>query len=172
MIKKRTPRKRSTKVAIEIIDETSEKKKSPPGTECPVCGAPNGRIECNECGWRVAELGPDYDIRSGDPVTTLTKATRVFKVVKDELKDLREQNKALMINNQKFSELIERMEAQIKTLRADAGKKYVYSYGGGGWGETGDIDTRKLYLKKKAVNVIDINQQLAEIMKLLKRYKK
>ncbi len=158
--------------AIEVIDETSEKKKKAKVNECPVCGAPGGRISCKECGWSVEELGPDYGIRSGDPVTTLQRAERTFRSVKEELKDLREQKNALLVNNQKFSELVESMEMQMKAMRAEAGKRYVYSYGGGGWGEFGDIDVKSLHMKKKPLAISDINRQLEEIMKLLKRYKK
>ncbi len=160
------------KPAIEVIEEDPGKKKAEPGTECPVCGAPNGRIECRKCGWSVAELGPDYDVRSGDPVNTLQRAERTFRSIKEELSDLREQKKALLANNRKFSELVESMETQLRTMRADAGKKFVYSYEGGGWGEIGDIDRTRLLMKKKVVTVNDINRQLTEIMKLLKRYKK
>jgi hypothetical protein len=159
------------KSAIEVIEEDTGKKKAAPGTECPVCGAPGGRLKCDECGWSIEELGPDYDIRSGDPVTTLRRAERTFKSVKDELKALRAEKEALLTNNRKFSELVESMEMQLKTMRADAGKRYVYSYNAGGWGEIGDIDRTKLLMKKKAVSVADINRQLTEIMKLLKRYK-
>jgi hypothetical protein len=158
--------------AIEVIDETSEKKKKAKVNECPVCGAPGGKTKCEKCGWSIEELGPDYGIRSGDPVTTLQRAERTFNSVKEELKDLREQKKALLVNNQKFSELVESMEMQLKAMRADSGKKYVYSYSGGGWGELGDIDRKSLRLQKRPLTVSDINKQLEEIMRLLKRYKK
>ncbi len=160
------------KAAIEIIDETSDKKNKPAGNECPLCGASGGKLKCKECGWSIEELGPDYDIRSGDPVTTLHRAERTFKSVRNELKDLRAQKEALIVNNQKFSQLVDAMEERLKTMRAEAGGKYVYSYNAGGWGAIGDIDRTKLLMKKKVVSVNDINRQLEEIVKLIKRYKK
>ncbi len=160
------------KSAIDIIDESEEKRKSGNNEACPVCGAPNGRLECEKCGWGVEELGADYSVSSGDPVQVLSNAHRTFRAVKEELKDLKKQNAALILNNQKFSELVEGMEKQNKTLRADAGKKYVYSYGTSGWGQIGDLDVNNLHIKRKTASVDDINKQLGEITKLLKHYKK
>ncbi|UCD03314.1 MAG: hypothetical protein JSV63_01600 [Candidatus Aenigmatarchaeota archaeon] len=163
------------KTAIEVIDEAEEKKKKGKVNECPLCGAPGGKVKCKKCGWSMDEdLGPDYDPEEGDPVLAMQRSERTLKKTKEEFRNLREQNRALMINNQRFSELVERMETQAKILRAEAGKKYVYSYTGGGWGQLGDIDPRKLHIniKKKTISVQDINRQLEEITKLLKRYKK
>jgi len=166
-------KKKDMQSAIEVIEEdTGKKGKGSADNACPICGAPNGRLKCDKCGWSIEELGPDYSISGEDPVKTLSKAKHTFKAMKDELRNLREQNIALMTNNQKFAQLVESMEKQLKALRAEMGRKYVYSYNAGGWGQMGDIDRTRLDMKKKTVTVSDINNQLAEIMRLLRRYKK
>ncbi|MCD6496469.1 MAG: hypothetical protein J7K54_04305 [Candidatus Aenigmarchaeota archaeon] len=171
MAKKSKSRKTPVKTAIEIIDE-SEKK---PASEnvCPVCGAPGGREKCDKCGWCIEELGPDYSIADGDPVTTLQRAERTFKSAKEELIQLRKENKALMLNNQKFAELVESMEKELKRLHTEMGRKYIYSYNAGGWGEAAAARLNNIKLEgKKTVTVSDINKQLAEIMRILRHYKK
>lgn len=161
------------KAGIEIIDETSKKSQYSKDNACPACGAPNGKLACDKCGWGIEELGPDYSIAGGDPVQTLSKASYTFKAVKGQLRELKLQNAALMENNQKFTELVEEMEKDLLHMRMETGRKYVYSYNAGGWGEASSAKMEKLKLtKKKHVTVTDINNQLTEITRLLKRYKK
>ncbi len=160
------------KAAIEVIDETEVKRrKKVTGNVCPMCGTPGGKTNCNNCGWGIEDIGPDYSVSSGDPVTTLQKARHEYGSIKLEIKEMKEQNEALIANNRRFTELVEAMEKEINKLRSEAGN-YVYSFNAGGWGKIGDIDKTKLLMKKKTVTVDDINKQLEEIMKLTKRYKK
>ncbi len=163
--------KKST--GIEIVEETPRKKVYDKDNACPICGAPNGKLVCEKCGWAVEELGADYSIQSGDPVQTLSKASHTFKAAKAEIRDLKLEREALLENNRKFTELVEEMEKELEKLRMEAGRKFVYSYDEGGWGETCSSRTTKIKLaEKKRISINDINKQLTEITRLLKHYKK
>jgi hypothetical protein len=158
---------------IKIIEEVSSKKK--PGKKdnaCPACGAPGGRFKCKECGWCVEEMGPEYGGSTKDPVSAIMHARMSYTEMKNDIKSMREKFESLILNNKRFSELVEAMEGEVKRLRLEAGKRYVYRYDQGGWGHIDDIDRAKLHIKKKVITVTDINKQLMEIMRLLRKYKK
>ena len=147
-------------------------KKAANGKPCPVCGAPDSLYRCESCGWGVEELDPFLNTSLKSPLSTMFRARQDFSNIKKEIKGLKDKTESLIINNRKLSELVEAMEKEIGLLRTDAGKKYVYRYEMGGWRQSGDIDAKKLHLDKKNVTVGDINSQLREIMRLLKRHKK
>jgi hypothetical protein len=158
---------------IRIIEEGGKKKKAPAGKPCPVCGAPNGLRHCDKCGWSIEDVpDPMFSPLVGDPVSTLRDARMGYKALREELKGLKEKSRLLAANNEKFAELVEVMGNLISRLRADAGKKYAYSYGRGGWGEAGKEGGSAIYLKKKRMTVEEINRQLMEITHLINRYKK
>ncbi|MBN2330190.1 MAG: hypothetical protein JXC85_00065 [Candidatus Aenigmarchaeota archaeon] len=142
------------------------------GNKCPVCGAPGGKQRCAECGWSVEELGAVFSDSLKDPVTTLINAKEKFLSLKQDKKRLEENVKSLMINNNKFSELVQAMAAEIQRIKSVKKIKYGYNYGEGGWGEIDESDTDKLHLKKKKITVDDLNNQLLGIMRMLDKYGK
>jgi hypothetical protein len=161
---------RKSAIEVEEIGPDSRKAEDD-GTSCPVCGTPNGKLACQKCGWGVADLAPQYGESNLDPVNTLMDARMGYRKMKDEIALLKNLNQLLTQNNQKFVELVETMRALVSRLCAEAGKKYVYSYAEGGWGEAGADGKMALALKKE-VTVDDINRQLAEIVRLIGRYGK
>ena len=142
------------------------------GNKCPVCGAPGGKERCVECGWSVEELGAVFSDSLKDPVTTLINAKERFVALKADKKRLEDHVKSLIINNDKFSELVLAMEGEIQRVKSVKKMKYGYDYGEGGWGEIDESDPDKLHLKKKKITVDDLNDQLVELMRLLKKYGK
>lgn len=161
------------KTGISLVDESPGRKKKPAkGGKCPVCGSPGGKFGCESCGWGMEELGPDFRDSLKDPVSTIMHARLSYSDMKKENAELKKKTESLLFNNSRFSELVEAMENDIKILKTEAGKKYVYSYGMGGWRRIDDIDRTKLRLKTKGVTVSDINNQLREILRLLRKYEK
>ena len=161
------------KPKIEVIEEDRTNSKAvPKGNACPICGAPGGKTACEKCGWSLAELEPDFGPTTKDPLSTIMHARISYAQIKKELQDIKDRIEPLLNNNQRFSELVEAMEAEIKTLRMQSGKKFVYRYNQGGWGQVDDLDKSKLFIQRKTATVDDINRQLMEIMRLLKKYKK
>lgn len=142
------------------------------GSKCPVCGAPGGKEKCAACGWSIEELGEVFSESMHDPLTTLINAKEKFLSLKQDKKRLEDHVKSLVINNNKFSELIQAMEGKIQRVKSAKKVKYGYNYGEGGWGELVESDPEKLHLKKKKVTADNINDQLLEIMRLLEKYKK
>lgn len=140
--------------------------------KCPLCGAPGGKEKCAECGWSIEELGEVFSGSMNDPLTTLINAKEKFLSLKQDNKRLEDSMKSLVMNNNKFSELVQAMEVEIQRMRSAKKVRYGYKYGEGGWGEIEGSDPEKLHLKKKEVTVDDLNDQLHEIMRLLKKYGK
>ncbi len=139
---------------------------------CPICGAPGGKYSCKECGWCSDDAKPVFSDSLDDPVSTITKAKQSYMQMKRENNDLRQRLKTIMLNNNKFSELVEAMEKEIERIRSVKDETYAYNYGEGGWGEVDEADKDSIHLKEKEVTFEDINNQLMEIMRLLKKYKK
>ena len=161
------------KARIEVIEEDRTQATSAPrGNACPVCGEPGGKKECSKCGWGLEELGPEFGQTTKDPVSTIMHARMSYATIKKELEAIKDKIDPLLVNNKHFSELVEAMEAEIKDLRMRSGKKFVYRYNQGGWGQVDDLDASKLFINKKTATVDYINRQLMEIMRLLKKYKR
>jgi hypothetical protein len=162
----------AAKSGIEIIEEGSgSKKKAEKGRECPVCGAPNGLLKCDKCGWGIEEDMEPLFGTDADPVTTLRDARMSFVSIKKEAMQMKEKNRLLLENNRRFADLVEIMGNLIAKLRVDAGKRYSYSFNEGGWGESGK-DGKSAIKLAKHVTVEDINKQLMEITHLINKYKK
>ena len=158
---------------IELIEETGgRQEKRDKSNDCPVCGAPGGLEKCEKCGWGVEEyIDPAFSDKLADPVSTLRDARMGYRSMKEDISKLKETNKLLIENNHKFAELVETMAGTVSKLRTEAGKKYVYSFGEGGWGEAGKDGKSAIRLGKQ-VSVDDINRQLMEITHLINKYKK
>jgi len=158
---------------IELIEEGSGlKTKAEKSNQCPVCGAPNGLLKCEKCGWGIEDDMDPLIGTSLDPVSTLRDAKISFISIRKEAMELKGKNRLLMANNQKFADLVEVMGNLISRMRVDSGKRYAYSFGEGGWGEAGKDGRSAIKFDKKRVTIEDINKQLMEITHLIKKYRR
>jgi len=104
-------------------------------------------------------------------VLKILERDKVFvSKLKKKNEKLKEQIKVLLKNNKILTELIEVLEDKILSLTQDVGKKYVYDYERGGWIIDGSLDKQKMELKEDKVDVRKLNQQLAEIIRLMKMH--
>ena len=108
------------------------------------------------------------EILNDDPIKTLKKTKRLISKLKKENKILREQIKILMRNNKTLTELVEVLEEKILKLTEDLPKKYLYSYERGGWIEKDSLDKRRIELKEEKLSLVKINEQLSEMIRLMK----
>lgn len=107
----------------------------------------------------------------GDPVQTLKKDRDLFRKLKAENDKLREENRKLMKNNGGLVKLVELMEEKVKNLTIDMKKTYSYSYEKGGWMEKGALDEGRIELAPSQINIDSINNQLAEILKMVEKHR-
>ncbi len=63
------------------------------------------------------------------------------------------------------------MEERVRKLTEDVKKNYVYSYEKGGWIEKESFDKGKVELAPSQLTVDSINNQLAEILRMIERHK-
>ncbi len=106
-----------------------------------------------------------------DPVDALRKDKKMVKDIKQELAGLREENRKLTKNNETLVKLVEVMEARIRDLRGFFKDNYVYSFEHGGWVEKDALDRGKIELAPEQLNIDSINNQLAEILRMVERHK-
>lgn len=108
------------------------------------------------------------EILNDDPIKTLKKTKRLISKLKKENKILKEEIKILLRNNKTFTELVEVLEEKILKLTEDRVKKCVYSYERGGWIEKDSLDKRRIKLKEEKLSLYAINEQLSEMIRLMK----
>lgn len=106
-----------------------------------------------------------------DPHDTLRKDKAIFKKLREENANLKEEVRRLSKNNEKLVKLAEIMEDKIKKLTEEIKKNYVYSYEKGGWIEKKAMDRSKVEVAPSQLSVDTINNQLAEILRMIKNYK-
>ena len=165
---------------VELKDEDDSYKERPSKAAraagvCPVCGMPGGKYRCRECGWGIEELGPELSTSMNDPVSTIMHAKLSFSAIRKENEELRQKLDALMTNNRKLTDLVTSIEKENQALRFAKSEKYVYRYDQGGMVDDPVPEESKLHMKGKDilnVTIEDINDQLAEIAKLLERHGK
>ncbi|MCJ7645533.1 hypothetical protein MUO65_01295, partial [bacterium] len=104
-----------------------------------------------------------------DPVTTLSKARSSIREMKASNRELSKRADLLLKNNSKFAELVMVLERKVKALTEEQAKIYKYSYGKG-WIEKDSADPKKLKIVKGRVSVQEINTQMEEILRLIKRH--
>ncbi|MCX6818179.1 MAG: hypothetical protein NTU57_04970 [Candidatus Aenigmarchaeota archaeon] len=107
----------------------------------------------------------------GDPVQTLKKDKMLFKKLKAENDKLREEKRKLLKNNDSLVKLVELMEEKVRNLTIDMKKTYSYSYEKGGWVEKGALDEGRIELAPSQINIDSINNQLAEILKMVEKHR-
>lgn len=106
-----------------------------------------------------------------DPVKVLRRDQELFKKLKKENDGLKEANRKLTKNNETLVKLVELMEEKIKNLTVDMKKNYAYSYEHGGWIEKGALDEGRIELAPSQLNIDSINNQLAEILKMVEKHR-
>lgn len=112
---------------------------------------------------RIAAASLDLD----RPQKILKRDMKAFKDLREKNAKLREEVRKLNKNNEKFIKLVELLENKIKSLTEDMKKQYVYSYEKGGWMEKGSIDKGKIEVAPSQLNIDTINNQLAEILRMI-----
>lgn len=105
----------------------------------------------------------------GDPVQTLKRDKELFRKMKLEIDKMKEENRKLLKNNVGLVKLVELMEEKVKNLTIDMKKTYSYSYEKGGWVEKGALDQGRIELAPSQISIDSINNQLAEILKMIEK---
>jgi len=108
------------------------------------------------------------EILDDDSIRTLKKTKKLISKLKKENKILKEQIKILLRNNKTFTELVEVLEEKILKSTEFRPEKYVYSYEKGGWAEKDSPNKGKIELKEEKLSLSAINEQLSEIIRLIK----
>jgi len=111
------------------------------------------------------------EISQGNPKDLLRKDKAIFKKLKEENAKLKEEVRKLSGNNGKLVKLAEIMEDRIKKLTEEIKKNYVYSYEHGGWIEKNAMKRNKIEIAPSQLSVDSINNQLAEILRMIETYK-
>jgi len=107
-------------------------------------------------------------ITNEDSIKILKKTKRLISKLKKENKILKEEIKLFLRNNKTLTELIGVLEEKILKSTEERPKKYVYSYERGGWIEEDSMDKRKIKLKGEKLSLDVINEQLSEMIRLMK----
>ena len=106
-----------------------------------------------------------------DPKEILKRDRKIFRKLSRENTKLKEEIRKLTKNNKKFVSLVEVMEEKVRKLTEDVKKNYVYSYEQGGWIERGSMKKGKVEIAPSQLTVDSINNQLAEILRMIERYR-
>jgi uncharacterized membrane protein len=108
---------------------------------------------------------------SDDPKEILKRDKEIFDELRKENASLKEDVRRIAKSNENFVKLVEMMEEKVKKLTEDVRKSYVYSYEKGGWMEKEALDEGKIELAPSQLSVDSINNQLAEILRMIERYR-
>jgi hypothetical protein len=106
-----------------------------------------------------------------DPKEILKRDRKIFKKLIGENAKLKEEIRKLAKNNESFAKLVEVMEEKLKKLTEDVKKNYVYSYEKGGWIEESSLDKGKIEFAPSQLTVDSINNQLAEILRMIEKHR-
>ena len=106
-----------------------------------------------------------------NPKEILKRDKEIFKKLSEENSKLKENLRKLTKNNEKFVKLVEVMEEKVRKLTEDVKKNYIYSYEKGGWIEKGSLDKGKIEFAPSQLSVDSINNQLAEILRMIEKHR-
>lgn len=106
-----------------------------------------------------------------DPKEILKRDRKIFKKLTKDNTKLKEEVRKLAKNNKRFVRLVEVMEEKVRKLTEDVKRNYVYSYEQGGWIEKGLLKKGKIELTPSQLSVDSINNQLAEILRMIERHR-
>ncbi len=107
-----------------------------------------------------------------DPKKVLERDRIIFSDLRRENEELKLEVEKLLKNNQELAKLAEILEEKIMKLTEDMRKEYVYSYEKGGWVEKGSIEKGKIEIAPSMLSVDTINNQLAEILRMIRKHRK
>ncbi len=106
-----------------------------------------------------------------DPKEILKRDRKIFKKLTKDNAKLKEEVRKLAKNNKSFVRLVKVMEEKVRKLTEDVKRNYVYSYEQGGWIEKGLLKKGKIELTPSQLSVDSINNQLAEILRMIERHR-
>ncbi|MCK4531820.1 MAG: hypothetical protein KAT94_03060 [Candidatus Aenigmarchaeota archaeon] len=106
-----------------------------------------------------------------DPKEILKRDRKIFKKLTKDNAKLKEEVRKLAKNNKSFVRLVEVMGEKVRKLTEDVKRNYVYSYEQGGWIEKGLLKKGKIELTPSQLSVDSINNQLAEILRMIERHR-
>lgn len=106
-----------------------------------------------------------------DPKEILKRDRKIFKKLTKDNTKLKEEVRKLAKNNKSFVRLVEVMGEKVRKLTEDVKRNYVYSYEQGGWIEKGSLKKGKIELTPSQLSVDSINNQLAEILRMIERHR-
>ncbi len=106
-----------------------------------------------------------------DPKEILKRDRKIFKKLTKDNTKLKEEVRKLAKNNKSFVRLVKVMEEKVRKLTEDVKRNYVYSYEQGGWIEKGLLKKGKIELTPSQLSVDSINNQLAEILRMIERHR-
>ena len=92
--------------------------------------------------------------------------------LKKENEELRKKIGGLVENNQKLVGLVKELDGRMKETRILPKDKLIYSYQQGGMIKPEDIGRKHIELKRKQLDLQEINAQLSEILAILEKRKK
>lgn len=107
-----------------------------------------------------------------DPKKILERDKIIFKRLRKENEELKLKVEKLLKNNQELAKLAEVLEQKIAKLTEDMRKEYVYSYEKGGWVEKGSLERGKIEIAPSMLSVDSINNQLSEILRMIRKHRK
>lgn len=107
-----------------------------------------------------------------DIVLSLKEDMKTVKKLKSENKALKEQISGLLQNNSKFTALVESLDERLREANELVPQNFEYHFEGGGWQPKGALKKHQISIRKKKLDIKNINAQLEEIIRLLKRNKK
>ena len=98
--------------------------------------------------------------------------TRIVSKLKDDNRDLKRKIDALLQNNMKFAELVQKLEQRSNRVEVRREEDLIYSYQDGAMVRNEELGRHQMKLHKKKLTLNEINSQLAEILMKLKKDEK
>jgi len=95
--------------------------------------------------------------------------TRIVSRLKEDNRGLKRKIDALLQNNMKFAELVQKLEERSNRVEVRREEDLIYSYQDGAMVRNEELGRHQMRLHKKKLTLNEINSQLAEILMKLKK---
>ena len=95
--------------------------------------------------------------------------TAIVSKMQEENRGLKKKIDALMQNNMKFAELVQKLEQRNNRIQVQREKELLYSFQDGDMVKNEKPNKHRLRLEKKKLTLNEINSQLAEILTKLEK---
>lgn len=119
------------------------------------------------------EAGMDPETQDvGALIAELKEDMKKVRKLKKENKLLKDQVNGLLQNNSKFTSLVEALDERLKEASEAVPGRFEYHFMEGGWRQKGALKKSRMELSRKKADIQDINSQLEEIIRLMKKNKK